>query len=120
MKYEKTGLRLDVDPSNKDIMFSELFGITEERATFLDKRVSMAKQIIVIEDDAQRGIDYFMSECVHANEAAYCWLKVGQKCDCSSMRKVSAFASDGSGPSLPGIIVEILSKMGGKGPTSKD
>ncbi len=120
MNYEKTGLRLDVDPTNNDIQFAEVFGITEERAAYLDKRVLMAKQIIAIEEDVQRGIDYFMSECVHANEAAYCWLRVGQKCDCPSMGKVAAFASSGSGPSLPGMIIEILGKMGGKRPDPEE
>lgn len=111
MNYDKTGLRLDVDPTNKDIQFAEVFGITEERAAYLDKRVLMAKQIIAIEEDVQRGIYYFMSECLHPNEAAYCWLRVGQKCNCSSMGKVSAFGGNihkGPGGST---IIDILDNI---------
>ncbi len=106
MNYEKTGLRLDID-NNKDREFNTIFSITEERAKFLDKKVLMAKQIIGIEHDMVKGIDYFMSECLHPNEAAYCWLRLGQKCDCSMMAKVSVLG----GSSGIGGLLDLLSKM---------
>ncbi len=117
MNYDKTGLRLNIETLHEEQEFREIFGITEERAKVLDTKVMLAKQIISIEKNLQWGIGYFMDECIHPNEAAYCWLRVGQKCDCSSMGRVAAFASSGSGPSLPGMIIEILGKMGGKRPS---
>jgi hypothetical protein len=112
MNYESLGLRLDIDPENKEIEFRELFGITEERAAILDKKVLMAKSMIAIEGDVAAGIDYFLSECKHPNESHYAWLRLGQKCNCAGMAKVNVLgSSSGLGNFLNFILDEAMKDM---------
>jgi len=120
MNYEILGLRLDSSVTIKYALFSDLFGIPEERADVLDRKVNMAKQILSIEKDLPRALAYFLDECKHPNESHYCMLKLGQKCDCSinGMVKVLTGSIEVDGRKKPGGIIEAILKniMGNEGP----
>lgn len=114
MNYEKLGLRLDIDPANEKMEFREVFGITKERAEFLDKKVLLAKSMIAIEGDVASGLDYFLSQCKHVNESHYCWLRLGQKCECRVMSKVSVLGSKDSG--IGGFLDMLFGNIKNNGP----
>lgn len=113
MRFPKLGLSLKFEDLTDDTNYAEIFGLTPERADFLDTRRKVGESIIGNEKDLQKGFEYFLNECSHPNEASYCLFRLGQSCNCKSMAKVLSITGSVS-DNLPPELEKILQNIFGK------